>query len=479
MNKDAFNIYEMTNDREKKLWSNCIFIFDSSALLDFYIIPTNTRLNIFETIFNPNKSRLWIPAHVEYEYLKNRKKVINKLVTEKYEPIKEQVLGSINKALNLMEVQTGDLLNKIKNKDAHPHFDDVEVVAYSEKIKQFKIDTKDFNDAIDNRITTVKNEITELLNNDDVLIAFENYFAVGDDFSYEEIYNITLEGKHRYEHFIPPGYKDLDDKEKKGIQIFGDLILWKQILQYGKEHKKPIVFICNDLKEDWCYIDKSATEKRVSAPREELIREIHDVSDSEFWMYNLAQFLYLTNNYLGTEIQEKDIQNIADVINSRERRKSYLELNLVWISSQRSPNGFSHKNPKTIDEDGREVVLIGGVNTPIIHWELYWNFDLILVNNSSQSAINIKIESIGEAHFYLLEQLNAINNLKPYDQIKIKASFRQSVEDVYTVADDIIAKKIPANLEGLKLKVSYSDEDRYEYVTIFEIQNNQTINSFK
>ena len=64
---------------------------------------------------------------------------------------------------------------------------------------------------------------------------------------------IVNEGKLRYEFQIPPGYQDL--KEKIGTQIFGDLIVWKQILSHAKAINKNVIFICNDLKIDWCLKD--------------------------------------------------------------------------------------------------------------------------------------------------------------------------------------------------------------------------------
>ena len=47
---------------------------------------------------------------------------------------------------------------------------------------------------------------------------------------------VPVEGKHRYEFSIPPGY--LDRNGKIGTQIFGDLIIWKQMLDYAKKKKK-------------------------------------------------------------------------------------------------------------------------------------------------------------------------------------------------------------------------------------------------
>jgi hypothetical protein len=324
MDHTTFDIYEMSAEREKKIWADCIFVFDSSTLLDFYFSPKKTREMIYETIFNPNGKRFWIPAHVQYEYLKNRKKIITKPITEKYEPLKTKTLADIAKAIKEIETKTSDLQNSIKNKETHPHFDDAEVKQFQAQLKQFQVDASAFNENVTRRIDDVKKEINDLSNDDDVLNAFNKYLPVGKEYSFATIYELTKEGRHRYEFKIPPGYEDLNDKEKKGTQIFGDLIIWKQVLDYSKTAKKPIVFICNDLKEDWCHLDKTAKEKRICAPREELIKEMCDFSGSEFWMYNLPQFLYHANKYLGAKIEEKDIQTIATAINKRAAKGKQL-----------------------------------------------------------------------------------------------------------------------------------------------------------
>lgn len=68
----------MNDEKETYLWNNAIFVFDSSSLLDLYFVPKNSREKIYEEIFKKLENRLWLPFHVQYEYLKNREKIIIK-----------------------------------------------------------------------------------------------------------------------------------------------------------------------------------------------------------------------------------------------------------------------------------------------------------------------------------------------------------------------------------------------------------------
>ncbi|MCA4157883.1 PIN-like domain-containing protein [Priestia megaterium] len=69
------------------------------------------------------------------------------------------------------------------------------------------------------------------------------------DFNRDMIYAICEEGKKRYDKKIPPGYKDA--KNKDGIRKYSDLILWKESIQFAKEKQKNIIFVTDDVKNDW------------------------------------------------------------------------------------------------------------------------------------------------------------------------------------------------------------------------------------
>lgn len=54
----------------------------------------------------------------------------------------------------------------------------------------------------------------------------------------------------RYNHRFPPGFAD----SSKNTNQYGDLIIWKEILNYcKKEQCKKVIFLTNDEKEDWVY----------------------------------------------------------------------------------------------------------------------------------------------------------------------------------------------------------------------------------
>ena len=53
------------------------------------------------------------------------------------------------------------------------------------------------------------------------------------------------------------------------LRKFGDFFLWKELLEHGKEQKRPIIFVTDDKKEDWWLKVKG----RTLGPRPELIAE--------------------------------------------------------------------------------------------------------------------------------------------------------------------------------------------------------------
>lgn len=478
MNPNANNLYSLSNDRESALWNDCIFVFDSSALLDFYFMPQKAREEVFKTVLQPKPDRFWIPAHVQYEFLKNREKVIGKPITEKYDPLQSVNLKEIEKAIKTLKTQTIDIRNKIKDEETHPHFEDVEVLQFEDLLKAWDEQTKLFVAAVTGRIDQAKKEISSLLTEDDVLAMFEATLKVGREFTFDEIYKITEEGAHRYDHTIPPGYEDQKDPGKKGTQIFGDLIIWKQILEYATDEKKNIVFICDDLKEDWCHTDKkSGGESRILAPREELVKELFDISGKMFWMYNLPQFLYHSKTFWGAVINEKAIQNVAEVITNRSENRPVIELDLIYTSGGRSPRGYSEKNPVEREPDGRLVTVIGAGVKPIIYWLVDWRYDLKIYNNSSFPAYNLKIESVGDIHFTSLEELRPVNNVPPNDFTFLRAVFEYQIEGVHDLPDELMKQRIPNLLNGLALKLTYVNENRAEFVSYMKLENGIVINT--
>jgi hypothetical protein len=156
---------------------------------------------------------------------------------------------------------------------------------------------------------------------------------VGTPSTKDELETITKEGKVRYEQRIPPGY---EDEDKPPGNLYGDLVIWKQLLAKANEHKKGIIFITNERSPDWW--DKHDDD--FIGPRPELRREMKTVADSEFYMYSAADFLWNARKYLKQEVKDQTITEVEQVLEFKQEATYVLHAepgNFEINPPQRSP----------------------------------------------------------------------------------------------------------------------------------------------
>lgn len=330
MDETNFNIYQITEEKEQKLFKNAYVFFDTSALLDFYYFSDTSRKEIFQKVFKALKNRLWITSQSEYEFFKNREKVFKKPI-ETYDALrkknKNQKDGGHIEELGVILKEVSDNINsrlfgqlktlkeKTTKNDKHPFLEDQLFVDFDGETKIFEqsflkylSDFEQFKKRIEEEIELKKENLTKTLTNDIVLEEFKKYFQTTSSFSYSEILKIVVEGEIRYKNEIPPGY--LDEEEKIGFQKFGDLILWKEIIAKSRDDRKDVILVINDLKEDWWYYSEKETP---IGPRHELIKEIHDESGQHFWMYNINSFLFKSKQFIATNIEDEVINDVKNV----------------------------------------------------------------------------------------------------------------------------------------------------------------------
>lgn len=250
--------------------------------------------------------------------------MIRKPISELYDPLITTHIKPISDYLDATNKLVKELADRTKKTIKHPHIEQVDILHFQKAIEKYANDVKEFDNKVKEKIENQTREILKLEGNDTVLDSFNKYFTVGQDYSFEQIIEITKEGKHRYEFKIPPGYEDL--KEKEGTQIFGDLIAWKQLLDFAFAKKSNIVFICNDFKKDWCILDDRNSEKRIKSPREELIAEFADKTGKFFWMYSQDQFIYTSNKILKSNITSDQIEQILQIIATKITSVPELEI---------------------------------------------------------------------------------------------------------------------------------------------------------
>ena len=282
----------ITKELEDKLWNEALIVFDTCALLDFYFL-TEEFQQIMSDILIALKDRIWIPAHVKYEFEKNHEKGASNPITEKYQKTEIQK----NKFVEELEA-----LIKLWDKQYyHPSITEPDLQNIKETLADIKPKIENIKDTIDKQYQNRKDEIRNLMQKDIVGKIVANLNS-GNPFSFSEIKIIAEEGRIRYANLIPPGYED--SKTKSGIRQYGDLIIWKEIIRKSKEEKKDIIFISNDQKVDWIITDESKNDKlaektstnELGNPRRELLAEFEEETGRRMWIYSTSSFITKLEN---------------------------------------------------------------------------------------------------------------------------------------------------------------------------------------
>ncbi|MDW7668705.1 MAG: PIN-like domain-containing protein, partial [Bacillota bacterium] len=122
-------------------------------------------------------------------------------------------------------------------------------------------------------------------------------------------------------------YKDSNKEDNK----FGDFIIWKEIINYSKKFKTPIIFITEDNKEDWwCKVHGETI-----GPRNELIKEFNDETGEKIYIYKLNRFIEFASKTLKIDENKRALKEIIKLrkltkkeeekINIIDRKRSYLQ----------------------------------------------------------------------------------------------------------------------------------------------------------
>ena len=263
--KDRFpGWYTREPDRISTLWEDAIFVPDANVLLHCLRHPAKVRNELIR-VFTILRESLWIPYQVGLEFHRNRLDVeygaqdTYQRLTADYDAILKQVE------------------EKLRQLRAHPVIDvDRELAA----ISTFQADFHARMDAAaqshpKEAIQAAMDELTALLEG-----------RVGEKWPVERLSALKKEGEERYAKKIPPGFKD--NKKDGDLDKFGDLIIWKDMIAKAREEKRPIVFISDDVKEDWWWLYRG----RKLGPRPELVEEFRvETEGQDFLIYEFANFL--------------------------------------------------------------------------------------------------------------------------------------------------------------------------------------------
>lgn len=262
--------------------NNCIVILDTNVLLLPYTIGKASLEEIIKIYLKlVHDNRLIIPGQVAREFVKNR-------------PIKlceiyKQLLDKKSKFENI----------QIGNYPLLEGLEEYKNIAEIEKLVNEK--RKEYSKKIDSVLEKIKSWYW----NDPVSTSYKDLFQESSIIDLEINENeLKTELENRILHSIPPGYKD-SSKEDKGI---GDFLIWKTILNCGKNLNKDIIFVSGDVKPDWWH----RSDNQGIYPRYELVDEFRRISDGKtIHIIEFSSFLKLFNasKEIIDEISNKEITN--------------------------------------------------------------------------------------------------------------------------------------------------------------------------
>jgi hypothetical protein len=288
--QEKFSEYYKIDDAElKKHWQQDTFSFDANVLLNLYRYTPKTRDAFFD-LLEKIKDRIWISYQAAFEYQKNRLIVIN-AQKEAYKEIRDT-----------LDKKKGEIEAKLNSFKKHPYLQTSDLKTQIESA--FKSIGKDLDklekDHPDYLIEDpIWERLTKLLKD-----------KVGEDFTKDNLDKLYKEGKKRFDESIPPGYMDLKNKKDQGDKsLYGDLLVWKQIIEKAKTIENSVILITDDLKEDWWYKFKGKT----ISPRPELIKEFKVETGKQINIYQADGFLELAYKNLQQSTNNEAIEEIRKI----------------------------------------------------------------------------------------------------------------------------------------------------------------------
>ena len=255
-------------------WYTAIIVLDANVLLSLYRFAPDKSGELLE-ILEELSSKIWIPRQCYDEYRKHL----------------PEIRGEIGEEYRTARGEFQRFRDKTKNRLFQLNSRNGLMIAqFIPGIDEF------FQEIISSLLTHSKEHMSSLFKDDiDDRIARLIDGKIGDPFPQSRLDNIYIEGRFRYDNRIPPGFKD--DNRKSEPDCYGDLVAWKQIIEFADEDKmkRPVIMVTDDSSgKDWFY--KSNGEPR--GPRHELVQELHDQAGVDFYLYTSEQFLWHARLYL-------------------------------------------------------------------------------------------------------------------------------------------------------------------------------------
>lgn len=335
MRKEFAEHFPHSSQSISSLWKSATFVFDANTLLNLYRYSDNAR-DEFLAVLREMKGQICVPDQAAHEYFRNRAKEII----------------SQDKAYNDTKKMIDDLSGYLSRDRGHPFIS----AAALTKLKGVL-------DEVCQELDKNQKVLTSRLTDDEIMrelaVIFED--KVSRRFKKEELDELFVEGAKRFEAKIPPGYLDSGkhkDPQTHGEKrsVYGDLIIWFQIIDFAEKSKSAIVFVTDDTKDDW-WLEVAG---RTIGPRTELVAEFSAATGQNFHMYKPEQFLKYAKDHLKSTVSRETLEEVAS---NRASRAHSVDRLKDW--SEEEINNYRSQVAKRVSQDGESSFLSKYADRPV------------------------------------------------------------------------------------------------------------------
>jgi len=193
------------------------------------------------------------------------------------------------------------LANDLKNTTRHPFVDAEQFAKIATRLERYsKKLVKELNTKKEEYVSRGGNEAIERR----ISELFEG--KIGRPYCAERLREVYEEWKKRHDEHRPLSRENSEDE---GVEKYGDLVIWFQLIEKAKESIKPIIFITND--SDWMQEKK---EGKTLGPHPHLINEMDTKASVQFYVYRGDEFIRHAGRYLGKVISQEVIKEARETL---------------------------------------------------------------------------------------------------------------------------------------------------------------------
>ena len=269
-----------------------IIVLDTNVFLHIYAYSPDFSEFAIECLRSV-KGSIVLPATVSIEYTRHQNKEFQKMKS-KIDSTRDNCIKQVeNFETKLFSI--GSNLKKLQLPDIKKLEESIAV--YCAEIKKNYENYFDDNGPVLEMLAKFWNNTDQVL---ELYKELENAGQIMAPFHYRELYDLCDTAEVRYEKNLPPGYKD-KDKKGNALRKYGDFLLWEEIIRYAKANRQDILFVSDDVKEDWC---KTAGDKA----------ELRDELITEFKKKTFQSIEYMNSKELFSVISEVNNIDKSDAV---------------------------------------------------------------------------------------------------------------------------------------------------------------------